>query len=185
MIKSINGERLKEMIVGAATLLDNHKETLNALNVFPVPDGDTGTNMSLTMISAAKEVLTANKTDHKEIASALSVGSLKGARGNSGVILSQIWRGFSDVLEKTEDDISARDIASAMQQGADSAYRAIMKPKEGTILTVIRAMADAAEAFVKDNEDIDGMIHHILSEGETILKKTPDMLPVLKEAGSW
>ena len=139
--------------------------------------------MSLTMISAAKEVLTANKTDHKEIASALSVGSLKGARGNSGVILSQIWRGFSDVLEKTEDDISARDIASAMQQGADSAYRAIMKPKEGTILTVIRAMADAADAFVKDNEDIDGMIHHILSEGETILKKTPDMLPVLKEAG--
>jgi hypothetical protein len=171
------------MVVGAATLLDNHKETLNALNVFPVPDGDTGTNMSLTMIAAAKEVLAANKADHKDVVSALSVGSLKGARGNSGVILSQIWRGFSGVLGDLDGEIGARDIALAMRKGTESAYRAIMKPKEGTILTVIRAMSDAADAFVKENDDILEMIQHILSEGETVLKKTPDMLPVLKEAG--
>ncbi len=183
MIKSLNGERLKDMIVGAATLLDNHKETLNALNVFPVPDGDTGTNMSLTMISAAKEVMAANKADHKDIVNALSVGSLKGARGNSGVILSQIWRGFSNVLGSINGKISARDIAQAMQKGTDSAYRAIMKPKEGTILTVVRAMSEAADSFAKENDDIAEMIQHILSEGETVLKKTPDMLPVLKEAG--
>lgn len=183
MVKSLNGERLKDMVVGAATLLDNHKETLNALNVFPVPDGDTGTNMSLTMIAAAKEVLAANKADHKDVVSALSVGSLKGARGNSGVILSQIWRGFSGVLGDLDGEIGARDIALAMRKGTESAYRAIMKPKEGTILTVIRAMSDAADAFVKENDDILEMIQHILSEGETVLKKTPDMLPVLKEAG--
>jgi len=183
LVKSINGERLKDMIVGAATLLDNHKETLNALNVFPVPDGDTGTNMSLTMISAAKEVMAAGKTGHKDIVSALSVGSLKGARGNSGVILSQIWRGFSNVLGDLNGEISARDIAQAMLQGTESAYRAIMKPKEGTILTVIRTMAEAADEYTKENDDIDELIRHILSEGETVLKKTPDMLPVLKEAG--
>jgi len=183
LVKSLNGERLKDMVVGAATLLDNHKETLNALNVFPVPDGDTGTNMSLTMIAAAKEVLAANKADHKDVVSALSVGSLKGARGNSGVILSQIWRGFSGVLGDLDGEIGARDIALAMRKGTESAYRAIMKPKEGTILTVIRAMSDAADAFVKENDDILEMIQHILSEGETVLKKTPDMLPVLKEAG--
>lgn len=171
------------MVVGAATMLDNHKEALNALNVFPVPDGDTGTNMSLTMISAAKEVMTTGKTGHKDVVTALSVGSLKGARGNSGVILSQIWRGFSDVLGDLEGEISARDIAAAMQQGTESAYRAIMKPKEGTILTVIRTMAEAADDFSKESEDILELIHHVLSEGETVLKKTPDMLPVLKEAG--
>jgi DAK2 domain fusion protein YloV len=171
------------MVVGAATMLDNHKEALNALNVFPVPDGDTGTNMSLTMISAAKEVMAAGKTGYKDVVTALSVGSLKGARGNSGVILSQIWRGFSNVLGGIEGEISARDIASAMQEGTESAYRAIMKPKEGTILTVIRTMADAADDFSKENEDILDLIHHVLSEGETVLKKTPDMLPVLKEAG--
>jgi len=183
LVKNINGERLKEMIVGAATLLDAHKETLNALNVFPVPDGDTGTNMSLTMISAAKEVMAVKKANHKDVVNALSVGSLKGARGNSGVILSQIWRGFSNVLENLEGDIGAQDIALAMKQGTESAYHAIMKPKEGTILTVIRAMADAADTFATDNDDIGEMMHYILSEGETILKKTPDMLPVLKEAG--
>lgn len=183
MVKIIDGERLKDMIVGAATLLENHKEALNALNVFPVPDGDTGTNMSLTMISAAKEVMAADKADFKDVINALSVGSLKGARGNSGVILSQIWRGFSAVLGDLNGEINAQDIANALQKGTECAYKAIMKPKEGTILTVARSMADAASFYVKENDNILGMMHYILSEGESMLKRTPDMLPVLKEAG--
>ncbi|MEI6101841.1 MAG: DAK2 domain-containing protein, partial [Eubacteriales bacterium] len=183
MVKLINGIQLRDMIVGAATLLDNHKEALNALNVFPVPDGDTGTNMSLTMISAAKEVNAANMSDYKDVVSALSVGSLKGARGNSGVILSQIWRGFSAVLIDLRDEISAQDIARALQKGTECAYKAIMKPKEGTILTVARAMADAATAFSQRSDSIPELLKYVLSEGETILRKTPDMLPVLKEAG--
>ena len=183
MVKVINGERLKDMIVGAATLLENHKEALNALNVFPVPDGDTGTNMSLTMISAAKEVMAANMADFKDVINALSVGSLKGARGNSGVILSQIWRGFSAVLGDLNGEINATDIANAMQKGTECAYKAIMKPKEGTILTVARSMADAASLYVKEKDNIIDLMQYILSEGESTLKKTPDMLPVLKEAG--
>lgn len=183
MVKVINGERLKDMIVGAATLLENHKEALNALNVFPVPDGDTGTNMSLTMISAAKEVMAANMADFKDVINALSVGSLKGARGNSGVILSQIWRGFSAVLGDLNGEINATDIANAMQKGSECAYKAIMKPKEGTILTVVRSMADAASLYVKEKDNIIDLMQYILSEGESTLKKTPDMLPVLKEAG--
>ncbi len=183
MVKIINGARLKDMIVGAATLLENHKEALNALNVFPVPDGDTGTNMSLTMISAAKEVMAANIADFKDVINALSVGSLKGARGNSGVILSQIWRGFSAVLGDLNGEISASDIAKAMQKGTECAYKAIMKPKEGTILTVARSMADAASSYVKQSDNILNLMQYILSEGESTLKRTPDMLPVLKEAG--
>ena len=183
MVKIINGERLKDMIVGAATLLENHKDALNALNVFPVPDGDTGTNMSLTMISAAKEVKAANMADFKDVINALSVGSLKGARGNSGVILSQIWRGFSAVLGELNGEINAGDIANAMQKGSECAYKAIMKPKEGTILTVARSMADAASFFVKENDNIIDLMQYVLSEGESTLKRTPDMLPVLKEAG--
>lgn len=183
MVKLINGTQLRDMVVGAATLLDNHKEALNALNVFPVPDGDTGTNMSLTMISAAKEVNAANMADYKDVISALSVGSLKGARGNSGVILSQIWRGFSAVLIELKDEISAQDIARALQKGTECAYKAIMKPKEGTILTVARAMADAAASFSQRNDNILELLKYVLKEGETVLRKTPDMLPVLKEAG--
>ncbi len=183
MVKLINGAMLRDMVVGAATLLDNHKEALNALNVFPVPDGDTGTNMSLTMISAAKEVNAANISDYKDVITALSVGSLKGARGNSGVILSQIWRGFSAVLIELKGEINAFDIARALQKGTECAYKAIMKPKEGTILTVARAMADAAVAFAQHNDNIPELLKHVLSEGETVLKRTPDMLPVLKEAG--
>lgn len=183
MVKSINGVMLHDMIVGAAALLDNHKEALNALNVFPVPDGDTGTNMSLTMIAAAKEVKAADLSDYRSVSSALSVGSLKGARGNSGVILSQIWRGFTGVLMELKEEIGASDIARALQKGTECAYKAIMKPKEGTILTVIRAMADAASSAAKTSDDINGLLRQVLSEGETTLKKTPDMLPVLKEAG--
>ncbi len=183
MVKIINGERLKDMIVGAATLLENHKETLNSLNVFPVPDGDTGTNMSLTMISAAKEVMAANMADYKDVINALAVGSLKGARGNSGVILSQIWRGFSAVLGDLNGEINASDIANALQKGTECAYKAIMKPKEGTILTVARSMADAASTYVKSSDNIIDLMQYVLSEGEAMLRRTPDMLPVLKEAG--
>ncbi|MBT3320230.1 MAG: DAK2 domain-containing protein [Clostridia bacterium] len=178
----ITGEQFKDMILVAASLLEKSKEDLNALNVFPVPDGDTGTNMSLTMMTAVKEVKGADASKVSNIADALSLGALKGARGNSGVILSQIFRGFAKGLEGL-GEAKAADFAKAMQEGVNAAYKAVMKPKEGTILTVAKDMAKAGARSAGAGADIDGLMNSALEQGADTLRRTPDMLPVLKEAG--
>ena len=182
MEERISGELLKDMIFSAAALLEQNKKGLNALNVFPVPDGDTGTNMSLTMMSAVKEVKSAETTKISTIGDALSLGALKGARGNSGVILSQIFRGLSKGLADLETAGPA-DFARAMQEGVDAAYKAVMKPKEGTILTVAKEMAKAAMRCASRGDNIYMVLDAVLDQGAQTLRKTPDMLPVLKEAG--
>ncbi len=182
MHQKVTGELFKDMIFSAAALLENNKKNLNALNVFPVPDGDTGTNMSLTMMSAVKEVKSADTSKVSHIGDALSLGALKGARGNSGVILSQIFRGFSKSLAGLET-AQPQDFARAMQEGVDAAYKAVMKPKEGTILTVAREMAKAALRSAGAGDNIFMLLDAVLEQGAQTLKKTPDMLPVLKEAG--
>lgn len=178
----ISGELFRDMILSAASMLEKSKEDLNALNVFPVPDGDTGTNMSLTMMSAVKEVRGADASKVSNIGDALSLGALKGARGNSGVILSQIFRGFAKGLEGLTE-AQSMDFARAMQDGVDAAYKAVMKPKEGTILTVAKDMATAGLRSAKTGSDIKGLMENVLEQGTITLKRTPEMLPVLKEAG--
>ena len=182
MHQRITGELFKEMVLSAAAYLENNKKSLNALNVFPVPDGDTGTNMSLTMMSAVKEVKSADVSKVGAVGDALSLGALKGARGNSGVILSQLFRGFAKSLSGMET-ASTADFARAMQEGVDAAYKAVMKPKEGTILTVAREMAKAALRCAAADCNIYQMMDEVIEQGTQTLKKTPDMLPVLKEAG--
>ena len=155
MIKTLDGKLLKEMILGAAAILEKNKETLDSLNVFPVPDGDTGTNMSLTMISAAKEVAAVEQEDDLvKIVQAMSLGALKGARGNSGVILSQIFAGFADAIVKAQQDMTTTLMAQALRNGVEYAYKAVMKPKEGTILTVTSSVASAAEKIAEKTEDL-------------------------------
>ncbi len=171
------------MAVAGATLLERNRETVDALNVFPVPDGDTGTNMSLTMQSAIREINSREFLRADEAANALSKGALKGARGNSGVITSQLYRGFAKALKGVEK-ITPLQFAQALGKGAEIAYKAVMKPKEGTILTVARVVAeDALRQAKKDPEDFDALISVMLKSGEAILKKTPEMLPPLKQAG--
>ncbi len=179
----ITGTVFKEMMVGAVSLLEKNKETLNNLNVFPVPDGDTGTNMSMTMLSAIAEMKGADDTTVSEIAEAVSMGALKGARGNSGVILSQIFRGFAKGLSGGITVLKPEHLAAAAREGVDAAYKAVMKPKEGTILTIASAIAAEARQANRDREDVYGMLKRMLKAGEEMLAKTPDMLPVLKEAG--
>ncbi len=185
MVNKLNGALLKDMILGAAALLEQNKDSLDAMNVFPVPDGDTGTNMSLTMLSAAREVaaLSDDGTNIKSVMTALGFGALKGARGNSGVILSQIFAGLTDAIMGMEEGIDTALMAQAFSRGVDFAYKAVMKPKEGTILTVAKSVADAAEAFSLRSQDLYRQLVFMIREGEKTLKKTPDMLPVLKEAG--
>ncbi|MEG0381681.1 MAG: DAK2 domain-containing protein [Christensenella sp.] len=183
MIELLNGQQFKDMILGAAASLEKNKETLDALNVFPVPDGDTGTNMSLTMLSAAREAAAADADDMSAIVQALSLGALKGARGNSGVILSQIFAGFADTLSKADGKVGTKVFANAFRNGVKYAYKAVMKPKEGTILTVASKMADAAEHMAEKSDDLYIQLTHIISEGEKALRETPEQLPVLKEAG--
>lgn len=184
MIKTLDGKRLKEMILGAAAVLEKNKETLDSLNVFPVPDGDTGTNMSLTMISAAKEVAAVEQeNDVIKIVQAMSLGALKGARGNSGVILSQIFAGFADAIVKQPQELTTQLMAAALRNGVDFAYKAVMKPKEGTILTVTASIAAAAEEISQKTDDLYEQLEYSIKEGEKTLKQTPEMLPVLKEAG--
>jgi len=181
--KSIDGLLLKDMVTAGVSLLEKNRETVDALNVFPVPDGDTGTNMTLTMQSAIREVNSKEFLRADEAASALSKGALKGARGNSGVITSQLFRGFAKAL-KGVDKITPVQFAEALTKGAEVAYKAVMKPKEGTILTVARVVAEDAMAQArKDPEDYEALINVMLTSGEAILKKTPDMLPALKQAG--
>lgn len=181
--KTIDGLLLRDMVVAGATLLEMNREAVDALNVFPVPDGDTGTNMSLTMQSATREVNAKEFLRADEAAAAVAKGALKGARGNSGVITSQLLRGFAAAL-KGVDKITPVLFANALKAGADKAYKAVMKPKEGTILTVARVIAEEALRQVEiAPDDYDALFNVILKSGEAILKKTPDMLPALKAAG--
>ena len=181
--KTIDGLLLRDMVMAGTALLERNREAVDALNVFPVPDGDTGTNMTLTMQSATREVNSKEFLRADEAASALAKGALKGARGNSGVITSQLLRGFAKALNGVEK-ITPVQFAEALQKGSEMAYKAVMKPKEGTILTVARVIAEDAMAQVRKNpDDYDGLINVMLKSGEAILKKTPDMLPVLKQAG--
>ena len=170
------------MFIAGGKMLEVNKAQVDALNVFPVPDGDTGTNMSLTMMSAVKEINALNSTSMSELAERLSKGALRGARGNSGVILSQILKGFSNVIAQNEE-CDARTFAKGLREGAELAYRAVSKPKEGTILTVVRAMAEEAIDTAKRSTDIQKLLNAVLEKGEETLARTPDMLEVLKRAG--
>lgn len=184
-ITTLNGNTLKKMFIGAYNLLDKNKNIINSLNVFPVPDGDTGLNMSLTMRSAINEVANINASNVVELADGLALGALKGARGNSGVITSQILKGMMSVFNKGNNDskITTRIFASAMSAGAKTAYSAVTLPKEGTILTVIRVMAEEAEKIARNTNDFIVFLQKVIDAGEEILAKTPEMLPVLKKAG--
>lgn len=181
-MKTINGFVLKRMIISGANNLYNHYPEIDALNVFPVPDGDTGTNMNLTISSGAKEVANRADNDVYEIAKAFSKGLLMGARGNSGVILSQIFRGFAVALEGKKN-IKPTDLANAFIKGKEVAYKAVMRPVEGTILTVIREAATTLSEKVNDGMTIEKAFEILLKEGRASLKRTPELLPVLKEVG--
>ena len=181
--QAIDGLLLKEMIIAGANLLEQNREAIDALNVFPVPDGDTGTNMSLTMKSTVKEIAAQDVTDAAKMANMAARGTLKGARGNSGVILSQILRGFARGIEGCQV-IDAEIFAKGLRSGADTAYKAVMKPKEGTILTVIRVIAEESQRYVaKKPRTVGEVLDKMIRSGEAILEKTPDMLPALKQAG--
>lgn len=179
---NIDGQLLYRMVVSAANSLDNNKVAVNALNVFPVPDGDTGTNMSMTIMSAVKEVQKVNNRTVEDIAEAAANGSLMGARGNSGVILSQLLRGFAKGA-KGKKELNAKDISAALKEGVNAAYKAVMKPTEGTILTVARETADKAVELSKDISNIYVLMEKIYAHAVAVLDKTPEMLPVLKKAG--
>ena len=181
-MKSINSKLLQEMLISGANNLYNHYPEIDALNVFPVPDGDTGMNMNLTMASGAKEIQNRNDTDVHQIAVAFSKGLLMGARGNSGVITSQIFRGFAQALEGYKT-INATLLAEAFSNGSKVAYKAVMRPVEGTILTVIRESSASLKNYVKDDTDIIVAFKYLLSEAKASLKHTPELLPVLKEVG--
>ncbi len=179
----IDGLLLREMMIAGAALLEQNREAVDALNVFPVPDGDTGTNMSLTIMAAIKEMSQHELMRADEAADALAKGALKGARGNSGVMLSQLLRGLARGVEGAAE-ITPTLLAQALQKSAETAYKAIMKPKEGTILTVARVIAESAAAQVKrDKNDMEALFSAMLTGGENILRKTPEMLPALKQAG--
>ncbi len=181
-MEKINGQLFKNMVLNGCYLLHNQHQEIDALNVFPVPDGDTGTNMSLTFSSGAKEIENLDSDDIYQISKKLSKGLLMGARGNSGVILSQIFRGFSMYLEgKTE--IDCVDMAKAFNNGAKIAYKAVMRPVEGTILTVIRESAEAAVKYAKKGKTIEDVFSYFVKQAEESLERTPELLPVLKEVG--
>ena len=181
-INCIDAASLQRAFLAAARELEARKEWINELNVFPVPDGDTGTNMSLTIMAAAKEVAALENPNMKDLARAISSGSLRGARGNSGVILSQLFRGFTKEI-KNVDAIDTTTLANAMVRGTETAYKAVMKPKEGTILTVAKGMADKAMELAAQTDDILEMVEEVIRHGDYVLSQTPEMLPVLKQAG--
>jgi len=181
-VKKIDADLLKKAIIHAAFVLRKNKKVVDALNVFPVPDGDTGTNMSLTMDQAAKELEEISAGDLKKVADKAAWGSLMGARGNSGVILSQLFRGFAQGIPANKDSIGAMELALAYKSGVDAAYRAVMRPVEGTILTVARETADKMIFEAKRTSDLKIILKNVLSYGEKVLEKTPEMLRQLKEA---
>ena len=180
--KTINVDILAKMFLAGAQNIEAKKDYINELNVFPVPDGDTGTNMSMTIMSAAKEVTALNKPAMKDLAKAISSGSLRGARGNSGVILSQLLRGFTKAI-KEEKEIDVLALAAACQRARDTAYKAVMKPKEGTILTVASGIATKAAEMAEETDDLEVFIPAVIEHAQDVLNQTPEMLPVLKEAG--
>lgn len=182
MDKVITGALLRKMVVSGANYLEENKEYVNSLNVFPVPDGDTGTNMSLTMKSSVKELNLCTNNDMETVCDAISKGALKGARGNSGVILSQILKGFTSYFTNLKE-IKTTDFANALIEGANVAYKAVTKPKEGTILTVIKAMANASVKIAKKESEMEGFLKQVIDIGEEALAMTPELLPVLKKAG--
>ena len=182
MAKTITGAQFRKMVISGANYLEENKEYVDSLNVFPVPDGDTGTNMSLTMKSAVRELNMCTNNNMETVADAVSKGALRGARGNSGVILSQILKGFSASLA-TAKNVDTKAFAKALKEGADIAYRAVTVPKEGTILTVIRVMAEESLKIAKKESEIEEFLKQVLEVGEETLKMTPELLPVLKKAG--
>ncbi len=179
---SISAAEFSKMFLAAAKFLEAKKDIINELNVFPVPDGDTGTNMTMTIMSAANEVAALKDPDMATLCKALSSGSLRGARGNSGVILSQLFRGFTKIA-KTNDELTVEILNECCQRAVETAYKAVMKPKEGTILTVAKAVADKSAEISADNDDIVVYYEACLKAAEETLARTPDMLPVLKQAG--
>lgn len=183
VLNTIDAKMLAKMFLAGAKNLENKKEWINELNVFPVPDGDTGTNMSMTIMSAAKEVAAIENPDMVSLAKAISSGSLRGARGNSGVILSQLFRGFTKVIREY-DNVNVAILASACDKAVETAYKAVMKPKEGTILTVAKGAAKRADDLaVSGEKDLEVFIKEVIKEAEAVLAQTPEMLPVLKQAG--
>lgn len=182
VMNTIDANMLKKMFLSGAQRLDSKKEWINELNVFPVPDGDTGTNMTMTIMSAAREVQAIETPTMENLAKAISQGALRGARGNSGVILSQLFRGFSKEIKEVEI-IDAQILASALERAAETAYKAVMKPKEGTILTVAKGMSTKAMEVFEETDDLAEGIAKVLEYGDYVLSQTPEMLPVLKQAG--
>lgn len=181
-INTIDAAMLKKCFLAGAANLEAKKEIINELNVFPVPDGDTGTNMTMTILSAAKEVSSISSPTFENLSKAISGGSLRGARGNSGVILSQLFRGFTKEI-KTVTVIDAEVLARAFQKATETAYKAVMKPKEGTILTVAKGLADKMNELAGENGDLEEILGQVIEHGRYVLSQTPEMLPVLKEAG--
>lgn len=179
---TINAELLGKCFVAGAKNLEAKKEWINELNVFPVPDGDTGTNMTMTIMSAASEVANLSNPDMKTLCKVIASGSLRGARGNSGVILSQLLRGFTRVCENY-NEIDVVTLSEAIEKAVETAYKAVMKPKEGTILTVARGISEKALSLVNEVDDIEEFVSILFEEGEAVLQTTPDLLPVLKQAG--
>ena len=182
-LNKIDVRMLSKMFLAGAQNLEAKKEWINELNVFPVPDGDTGTNMSLTIMSAAKEVSALTDDDMESLAKAISSGSLRGARGNSGVILSQLFRGFCKVI-KQHKELDVAILAEATEKAVETAYKAVMKPKEGTILTVAKGAADKAQELKYEGvTDLEYYMGEVIKHAEYVLSQTPEMLPVLKQAG--
>lgn len=181
-MNTIDAKLLAKMFLAGAKNLEVKKEWINELNVFPVPDGDTGTNMTLTIMSAVREVNSLEEVTFRSLAKAISSGSLRGARGNSGVILSQLLRGFTKVI-KEKEEIDALTLADAMEKAVETAYKAVMKPKEGTILTVAKGAADKARELCDECEDLGSFLEDVIAYANQVLAQTPEMLPVLKEAG--
>ena len=181
-MNTIDAKCLQKAFLAGAKSLEAKKDWINELNVFPVPDGDTGTNMTMTIMAAAREVAAIENPTMENLSKAISSGSLRGARGNSGVILSQLFRGFTKEIKKT-DVITATTLANAFVRATETAYKAVMKPKEGTILTVAKGMADKAVELVTETEDIIEFAEKIIAHGDYVLSQTPEMLPILKQAG--
>ncbi len=181
-VKTIDVELFTKMFLAGAQNIEAHKENINELNVFPVPDGDTGTNMTLTIMSAVKEISALDHPSMNELAKAISSGSLRGARGNSGVILSQLLRGFTKVIREV-DEINIQVLTEAFVRAKETAYKAVMKPKEGTILTVASGIADKAVELETQTDDLEEFLPVIVEYADEVLQGTPELLPVLKEAG--
>lgn len=181
-IQKLNGKDFAQMVLMGANHLSNQSQMIDSLNVFPVPDGDTGTNMNLTMTSGAKEVEKVTEDHVGEVAASFAKGLLMGARGNSGVILSQLFRGFSKSVEGKES-LTVNDLGEALEAGVETAYKAVMKPVEGTILTVAKDAAKQGTTTAKNTEDVIEFVEEVLKEAKASLNRTPDLLPVLKEVG--